>query len=153
MLYNVLDANQGSWFSKGANIPVPVHAATFNALGYNAVVYATMQLEQKILKEAEKTMTNFYYWADLVGEGLGCSGVFHRIGTDVMLEGKDLYNEYLRPEDERDAWFVVRNNDLHGIKIFHNDYDFLYATNDAPVKWSPDDDSRTVDHSYDYWID
>lgn len=134
VLYKTYNANEGSWLSAGANIPTPVHSATFNALGYNKLVYAT--LENDVLKSYKNKLTNYYYWLDLVGEGLGKSGVYKRAGVDVELLCKDIDGNYIR-DKEFTNWINVRDNENHGILNFHEDYDLLY----------------TSPHSWNYWAD
>ena len=134
VLYKTYNANEGSWLSAGANIPTPVHSATFNALGYNKLVYAT--LENDVLRSYKDKLTNYYYWLDLVGEGLGKSGVYKRAGVDVELLCRDIDGNYIR-DKEFTNWINVRDNDNHGIVNFHEDYDLLY----------------TSSHSWNYWAD
>ena len=149
VVYKVYNSNEGFFFYEGTNIPEPVHAVTFNALGYNAVTYAL--LENDILKQFKSDLTNYYYFSDLVGEGLGATGQFKHTGTDVKLWGKKINGTYLRTEEERDAWIYVRDIKYHGIATFHNDYDLLYATSDAPSTVTLPGSKLT--HSFKYWVD
>ena len=149
VVYKVYNSNEGFFFYEGTNIPEPVHAVTFNALGYNAVTYAL--LENDILKQFKSDLTNYYYFSDLVGEGLGATGQFKHTGTDVKLWGKKINGTYLRTEEERDAWIYVRDIKYHGIATFHNDYDLLYATSDAPSTVTLPGSKLT--HPFTYWVD
>ena len=64
VLYKLYNANEGGIFKKKANIQTPVHSATFNGLGYNNIIYAT--LERDVLSGYKMILTNFYYWKDIV---------------------------------------------------------------------------------------
>lgn len=139
VLYKVHNANEGGFFTAGANIPTPVHTATFNGLGYNSIVYVT--LENDILSEYDDKLTNYYYIKDLVGDSLGASlsdppfGVgpallFTRPGNDVDLFCMDI-NGNLREQPS------LANIKYHGIKYFHDDYQLLY----------------TSSHDFSYWVD
>lgn len=86
VLFKIYDANDGvtffGWWK--ANIPTPVHSATFNALGYNKAQYFTKGLFKNNIQQALKgKLNNYYIKNDLVGEGLGHSGCFARLGTDI----------------------------------------------------------------------
>ena len=136
VLYKVHNANEGGLFKKKANIPTPVHSATFNALGYNRAVYIT--LENDILAEYKNKLTNYYYWQDLVGETLGATVLFDRAGTDVLLEGRNADKSYFRGDKRSDnTWLYVPDVTYHGILNFHTDYDLFY----------------TSPHSFSYWAD
>lgn len=81
VLFSVLDDNIG-WFSK--EVKKPVHCATFNAFGYNKVdFYANKLIQGDVFTAAEGLLNNYYYEYDLVGDGLGASTLFKRIGTDI----------------------------------------------------------------------
>lgn len=153
VIYKIYNANEGGWFKEKANIIVPTYSATFNALGYNKAVYVT--LENDILASYDNKLSNFYYWSDLVGEGLGCRGVFQRAGTDVFLWGREIDGDLLRTEDELENWISVRDSKYHGINYFHSDYDMLYASTDKPADFKPGgtDYGYKVSHDYKYWID
>ena len=87
------------------------------------------------MNKYKNKLSNFYYTFDLVGEGLGCSGVFTRAGVDVQLLCKNEKGELYR--DFSDLGFiVVRDSDYHGISYFQKDYDLLYNSY----------------HSFNYWV-
>lgn len=132
VIYKIYNANEGflGMFNK-KDIPVPVHSATFNALGYNKLVYAT--LENDILGKYVDKLTNFYYVLDLVGEGLGNSAVFLRAGKQVELLPKDISGSPYRTYPTEGL--NMRDSDYHGIKYFVNDYSLL----------------PTSHHNFDYW--
>lgn len=135
VMYKIHNANETGFLNWSANIPEPVHAVTFNGLGYNGVVYAT--LENNVIDMYKDKLTNYYYRFDLVGEGLGVSGVFVRPGQNVELLGKDSAGKTLRTQEELDRWIAVRDITYHGIVYFTNDYDLF-------------PDSK---HSFKYWIE
>ena len=130
VVYKVYNANEGIFGAFKANIPEPVHSATFNALGYNKLVYAL--LENDVLKRYKSKLTNYYYQYDLIGEGLACTLAWKRAGTDVMLLGCDSKGNLLRKDAPK-----LRDVKLHGIKTFHDDYDLF----------------ETSAHWFEYWID
>ena len=136
VVYKTYDANRGGLFKTKANIPVPVHSATFNALGYNQLNYAL--LKNAVLSSLGSKIVNFYYWQDLIGETMGNSAAFSHIGRDVELLCKNKNGKLYRQKD-LDAWIQVHAPDLtyHGIKYFQDDYDLLY----------------TSPHSFTYWVE
>lgn len=133
VLYKVYEANKDGWFSKGADIPTPVHSVTFNGLGYNAVTY--WMLGDTVEKYAGK-LTNYYYWNDLIGEEMGASGTFTRPGQQVLLQCKDITGKKRRSDSEI-ASIKYPDIDYHGIEFFQNDYDLLWSSA----------------HGFSYWVD
>ena len=151
VLFKTYNANEGGLFKEKANIPVPVHSVTFNALGYNKAVYASLFVaNNNVLKSYKSKLTNYYYWLDLVGEGFGNAVGYTRAGTDVELLCKNISGAYYR-DDEFDNWVNIRDCDYHGIEYFHSDYDLLYATSDAPSTVTLPGSKLT--HSFKYWVD
>lgn len=133
VLYKLYNANEGGFFKKKANIPTPVHNATFNGLGYNNIVYAT--LERDVISRYNIRLINFYYWKDLVGDTLGASSAFVRSGTDVMLYGKNSLGKLLR-EDENFLEELLPDSHYHGIKFFHDDFDLFYTSPHNFLYWA-----------------
>jgi len=130
-LYKTYKANRD-----GEYIPTPVHAVTFNGLGYNKAVYTT--LDDEVFAGYSDKLTNFYYYTDLVGEGLGEALLFKRPGNNTMLYGKNINGEYLRTEKELNTFVAVRDLTYHGIEYFQNDFDLLYnSTHNFPYWISP----------------
>jgi len=83
VLYKVYDANDGTFGFFKSDIATPVHSATFNALGYNSLDFTGKAVfgNKKVLVIIEK-LNNYYYKNDLVGEGLGDSVLFQRLGLN-----------------------------------------------------------------------
>ena len=130
VIYKIYKANSSD---SERDIEAPVHSATFNALGYNKIVYMT--LKNKILDMYKNKLTNFYYGLDLVGEGLGNAAIYTRAGIQVKLWPKDIKGKELR--EEPDSWISFRDSDYHGISYFVNDYQLL----------------PTSKHNFKYWND
>ncbi|MGI8372633.1 cell wall-binding repeat-containing protein [Priestia megaterium] len=63
------------------SIKKPLHAATFNALGYNITNYTL--LENDVIKSIENKLSNYYYRGDLVGQGMGATSTAKRLGNDI----------------------------------------------------------------------
>ncbi len=125
VLYKTYNANEGGLFKKKANITTPIHSTTFNGLGYNLGVYAT--LEKDVLARYKEKLINFYYELDAVGDILGGNVVMKRAGTQVKLtrndsEGKKIDNHPFAN---------------HGIKCWNNDHSLFY----------------TSTHDFPYWVD
>ena len=135
VMYKIHNANESNLFHKSANIPTPVHAATFNGLGYNGLVYAS--LENDVVNKYKDKLTNFYYRFDLIGEGFGVSGVYVRPGKTVELLCKDKDGNKLRTDEELNRIIGFRDIKYHGISYFQNDYDLLPESK----------------HSFSYWIE
>lgn len=135
VMYKIHNANEEGFLKKSANIPVPVHAATFNGLGYNGLVYAS--LENDVINTYKDKLTNYYYRFDLVGEGFGVTGVYVRPGRNVELLCKDKTGNTLRSNEELSRIIGFRDFKYHGIRYFGDDYDLL-----------PDSS-----HSFAYWIE
>lgn len=147
VLYKTYKANSGGLFKKVKTyIPQPIHSATFNALGYNAVVKGT--LHPGIMKNYENKLTNYWYRHDLIGEGFGCSGPYLRSGTDAQLVGKDIYGDALRANEQG----IFKDLEYHGIEYFQFDYDLLYTTEDTPLGSNLANENRVI-HYFSYWVD
>ena len=104
---------------KDNGIVMPSHIATYNGLGYNGLIKAT--LNESVISKYENKLTNFYYIYDLVGEGLGCEGLFRRPGKNVKVRGDIKYDENKK--------IVIRNLKKHHIVCFHEDKDLCYKLN------------------------
>ncbi|MBP3040684.1 VWA domain-containing protein [Bacillaceae bacterium Marseille-Q3522] len=64
------------------SIKMPLHSATFNALGYNIGVYFWW-LNNDVTDALENSINNYFYEYDYVGGEFGASWTFKRIGTDI----------------------------------------------------------------------
>lgn len=142
VLYKTYNAN-----ASGANLRVPVHSATFNGLGYNKLVYAT--LKNNVLAGYAGKLTNYYYWLDLVGEGFGHNLLYTRAGRDVQLMCRDINGSYYRA-GQVVSGLVLRDCDYHGINYFQNDYDLLYA--DTDLTSGAEMPGERVSHAFSYWV-
>ena len=136
VVYKIYNANEGflEIFNK-KDIPEPVHTATFNALGYTRLVYAT--LENDILEQYDDKLTNFYYYRDLIGEGLGNDAYYQHAGIEVGLSPRDSEGNILR--EHYSGLIYIYDIDYHGIINFHTDYSLLPTV--------------PHDHQFPYWID
>ena len=108
------------------DIQEPEHSATFNALGYNKVVYYSL-LSPNVLSDLKPNLNNYSYNYDLVGGGLGISTLFKRIGTDIgpWTAQDENGNEIAANK----TWFTFGNYDfsgLHAITLFHDDPSLQY---------------------------
>lgn len=121
VLYKIYNANEGGFFFSKVFLPEPKRADTFNALGYNKIVYAT--LENDVIACYKDNLINYFYFLDIVGDGLGASLTHKRTGTDVELVGKNSAGENLR---ENTFWNDLYNNKIHGIRFFQDDYELNY---------------------------
>ena len=120
-------------YKSNENVPTPVHTATFNALGYNGVVYAT--LKNDILARYKNKLNNFYYWQDQIGEGFGVTGVYTRPGKNIELLCKNKKGETYRTDKEFSHIVYLRDWKYHGIKYFHDDYDLIYDNYEKYPYW------------------
>ncbi len=134
VLYKVHKKNADGW-----DIPTPVHATTFNGLGYNDFVYFT--LDNDIIDQYEGKLTNFFYWNDWVGERLGNRSGYTRPGTNVELLCKNIEGKLYRSIDDFSSWIRIYDLDYHGIKYFQDDYDLLPSSKSGSI------------YEYTYWID
>lgn len=136
VLFKIYNANEGGLFRPRANIKTPKHSVTFNALGYNKVVYASLWVTNRdVLDSLKSKISNYYYWNDIVGEGLG-TGIYSRTGTNIMLICHDIDGNNLQT-DKLNKFITLRDATYHGIDYFQNDYQMLY----------------TSPHSFGYWVD
>lgn len=136
VLFKIYNANEGGLFKSKSNIITPVHAATFNSLGYNNAVYLSLiAVNNDVISSYKDKLTNYYYWLDLVGEGLGCSDVYIRPGLNVKLDCKNKAGEKYRTKEYKNL-INVRDSDYHGIEYFQNDYDMLYESYHGFKYWS-----------------
>lgn len=121
VLFSVLDDNIG-WFSK--EVKKPVHCATFNAFGYNkADFYANKLTNGDVFTAAEGLLNNYYYQYDLVGDGLGASALFKRIGTD---KGPWIARDENGNVIEKNQWIPYEPVKLHGVMLFFTDVGLKY---------------------------
>lgn len=119
VLYSVYDANDGIFGLFKQDFQVPYHSATFNSLGYNQLAY--INKENDVLNEIEKKLINYYYEKDLVGEGLGASLLFKRIGSDIgPWTAYDEYGNLIEVEIlSVETPYTI--NKIHGINVMLND--------------------------------
>ncbi|MFI3255270.1 MAG: hypothetical protein R3Y63_13190, partial [Eubacteriales bacterium] len=109
-LYSVYEAKE-----RGSSVQLPKYSATFNGLGYLALVYSS--LNDSITGQYEKTLTNYYMLGDLVGQGLGASkaGTYLRTGTDeIPLFARTETGELILENTS-----VYSGGAVHGIVLFH----------------------------------
>lgn len=118
VLYEVYDANDGTLGFFKSNITEPIHSATFNALGYNKKQYFTNWLfKQSNVEKINNRLYNYYFNKDLVGEGLGNSLLFERLGTEMPgwtatdADGNDIPTS---------SWLPYEFAKLHGIDLFYS---------------------------------
>lgn len=123
VLFSVLDDNIG-WFSK--EVKKPVHCATFNGFGYNkADFYGNKLIQKEVFTAAEELLNNYYYQYDLVGDGLGASALFKRIGTDKgPWIAKDENGNVIDAPKVPVLNMVF--SELHGIDLFYKDSRLKY---------------------------
>ncbi len=82
VVYNVYTTNSES--AKTDQIATPTHAATFNGMGYNLAQYLELSTNSVITtKKINSVLYNYYNTDDLIGEGLGDSNLFKRLGTEA----------------------------------------------------------------------
>lgn len=126
VIYKVYNSNEGflGMFNK-TNIPTPVHSATFNGLGYNAVVYKT--LENDILEQYRYKLYNYYFEGDLVGNSLGANpyGTFVSAGVAKPFIAKDKQGDVIPVNSI--VYEIVK---VHDIKLWHCSPDLKYPTLD-----------------------
>ncbi|WP_052380355.1 cellulose binding domain-containing protein [Paenibacillus camerounensis] len=108
------------------DIQEPEHSATFNALGYNKIVYYSL-LSPNVLSDLKPNLNNYSYNYDLVGGGLGISTLFKRIGNDIgPWTAQDKDGNVIAANK---TWFTFGNYDfsgLHAITLFHDDPSLQY---------------------------
>ncbi|WP_291652063.1 VWA domain-containing protein [Clostridium sp.] len=128
VLYEVYDANDGTLGLFKSNITEPIHSATFNALGYNKQQYFTNWLF-KIgnVEKINSKLYNYYFNKDLVGEGLGNSLLFERLGTEV---GEWTATDSNGNEIPTSSWLPYEFGKLHGIDLFYNQKGLIYPNCD-----------------------
>ena len=135
VLFKIYNANEGGFFKQKANIISPKYSATFNGLGYNNTVYLSLVLTNKsVIHQIKSKLSNYYYWNDLVGEGLG-TGLYSRTGTDIMLICHDITGNNLQSK-KLNKFITTRDFDFHSIVYFQNDFQMLY----------------TSAHNFNYWV-
>lgn len=127
VIYKVYNSNEGFLgVLNKANIKEPIHSATFNGLGYNRLVYKT--LENDILRQYKDKLHNYYYKGDLVGQSLGAnpSGTFVRAGKDFgPWIAKDKNGNAIPIND-----WIYEMTKVHGIKLWHYDSNLKYSSID-----------------------
>ena len=96
---------------------VPVHSATFNALGFNRATYS-ITLRDNIKDDLESKIYNYYYDKDAVGHYLGDSWIFNRLGTPIgPWIAKDKSGQII----EMPSLPKFDFEKAHGISLFHYD--------------------------------
>ena len=121
-LYNIYDDNNGYFGLFKKNIKEPIRSATFNALGYNKVQYFDNWLfNDSLVEDIKDVLYNYYYKNDFVGEGLGHSWVYKRLGTDIgPWIAKDENGDIIVEEDK---WgYAIAK--LHSIELFYEGTNF-----------------------------
>jgi len=122
VLYKTYNSNEGFLGLGKSNITTPVHSATFNALGYNRIVYTT--LENDILDQYKNKLNNYCYEHDLVGGLFGDSVGYIRAGTNITppWTAKDKNGNYI--VDSNKIWYYV--TEVHGIELWYYDENLAY---------------------------
>lgn len=123
VLFSVLDDNIG-WFTK--DVKKPIHCATFNGFGYNRIDFEANKLIQgDVFSAVEGLLNNYNYEYDFVGDGLGSSDLFKRIGTDIgSWTAEDEYgNEIDAP---RVPGLNLVFSEIHGIDLWCKDSRLKY---------------------------
>ncbi len=127
VVYNVYTTNSES--EKIDQINTPTHAATFNGLGYNLVQYLELSTNSVITTaKINNVLYNYYNTDDLIGEGLGDSNLFKRLGTEKA--------DFTALDENGDA--IVRAfpdleyepGNLHGILTFYEQEGLKYPNSD-----------------------
>lgn len=124
VFYKTLRNNEGIFGFFKSDIDEPVHSATFNALGYNKVQY--WDLKNDIVSEAKKRIDNYYYVQDLVGQGLGSSSVFERIGREAGAWVPHNKNGTVIKPKLISSKMPYSFSQIHDITLFHNDDNLHY---------------------------
>lgn len=124
-MYKIYNANNAFYGVFKEDVLPPVHSATFNALGYNKIQYFDNEgglslfkhlLKQEDINAINERLNNYYYKNDLVGEGLGHSILFKRLGTDVEpWIAKDKDGKPIEPD------FGYSISELHSISLFYEE--------------------------------
>lgn len=97
----------------------PVHSATFNALGYNRATYS-ISLKNSIKDDLQTKINNYYYEKDFVGENLGNSLAFKRLGNNIgPWTAKDENGNTIDTS-------IIEWSKVHGITLFHYDKNLIY---------------------------
>ena len=97
----------------------PVHSATFNALGYNRATYS-ISLKNSIKDDLQTKINNYYYEKDFVGENLGNSLAFKRLGNNIgPWTAKDENGNTIDTS-------IIELSKVHGITLFHYDKNLIY---------------------------
>jgi len=123
----VYDANDGTFGFFKSDIATPVHSATFNALGYNkAQFFGKWLFKRGIVDDVIDKLTNYYYERDFVGDGLGHSVLFKRLGADVgpWTATKDGEGNPIPPGSKFEL------SKLHSISLFMRDSLLTYPNID-----------------------
>ncbi len=127
VVYNVYTTNSES--AKTDQIVTPTHAATFNGLGYNLVQYLELNTNSLITTaKINSVLYNYYNTDDLIGEGLGDSNLFKRLGTEA--------GDFTALDEKGDA--IVRAfpeleyepGNFHGILTFYEQEELKYPNSD-----------------------
>lgn len=118
VLYQIENRNESIFKTR---IKSPLRATTFNALGYNRFDYKT--LENDVLNTIKPSLYNYYYKNDLVGEGLGASLAFVRMGTDIgPWTARDANGDVI-VEDDSFGYSLLA---VHGIHLWVQDINLKY---------------------------
>ncbi len=127
VVYNVYTSNSESSITE--QIKTPEHAATFNALGYNFVQYLELSTNKLTTTlKIENVLFNYYNTDDLIGEGLGNSNLFKRLGTEagdfvaIDQNGDEIARSF--PDLEYEP------GNFHGISTFYEQEGLKYPASD-----------------------
>lgn len=109
----------------------PLHATTFNALGYNKIQKSVNSVYEHIIRKNNitKIITNYYIKFDFVGEGLGHSLTFERYGEDkpaIYIKDIDDVQDSLHLTNKKTRYLGkikigldYSKQELHGINLFY----------------------------------
>ena len=110
----------------------PLHATTFNALGYNKIQKSVNSVYEHIIRKNNitKIITNYYIKFDFVGEGLGHSLTFERYGEDkpaIYIKDIDDVQDSLHLTNKKTRYLGkikigldYSKQELHGINLFYD---------------------------------
>lgn len=119
--YKIYNRNYGllAPISK-STVKEPVHSATFNGLGYNKIVYKTLQ--NKVLEKYENKLHNYYYRGDLVGDP--------KANYSTIDAGKDMGAWAARIDGQIEGEEIlpegIHYKKVHGINLWHYDQNLRY---------------------------
>lgn len=125
VLYDIYNGNDGTFGFGKKDYKTPVRSVTFNSLGFNKPVYWSK--ENDVLDSISSKLYNYYYKNDLVGEGLGDSWLFKRMGTNIGPWTVKDENDKPLVEDNAFGYRIALLHDInHFIKDFKMTYPGVY---------------------------